>query len=694
MAMAVVLGTAGAGCAPPNAAAPYPDTKPPDGQPATRAPEPQPGEPKAPLGVARYFDREVDLEPFLAGFPYADFHPDLEHGRVFYLDKSDKYRLRSLDVPASGPWDLGAGTPISDVDWSQRSLWDLHWNPPSGKLWLHADAKNDEQTNLWTLDPESGELTQLTTHDYVYSIGFSEDERTVAYLPRKGKKAPFNSCLRLRDVEKGTEREIVCDTPALQFTWSELRFSPDGRELYFAAQTAGDRNRVQLVRVDLQATAPKVEVLTDPRRPRSSIEILEGWGSGERLVLLSNEDGYGNLWALDRASKRLTQLTRYREDVTSAELVGDEVIAVHRTPAGSTLVRLDAKTGAERASAPLPGMADVTDAHGTRALVTHQSPDVVHEQLVVDLAAPGLSTARVVGLDEDLEQKIVACKATAVKIPTFDRDKATKKPRMLHAFLLEPQRPPSSDAHRLALVTAFYGGENRYATFDHVMCAAGLTVVSPAVRGSSGFGREFQALNDKDLGGDEIIDLFWVARWLEQRTGLPSSRIGVYGGSHGGYATMRALTFDAKTNGRGESYAFGFGMSHAGFSDIASFYEATNIPDWVVLESGDPNVPKDRARMKDRSPRDHVERLQAPLLLTHGSADWRVPVEESRSFAQAAKAQGRPVQYVEFDGQGHHIEGLALQVELYQARFDFLRAVAEGLAEAEAAALGGEDASP
>jgi hypothetical protein len=49
---------------------------------------------------------------------------------------------------------------------------------------------------------------------------------------------------------------------------------------------------------------------------------------------------------------------------------------------------------------------------------------------------------------------------------------------------------------------------------------------------------------------------------------------------------------------------------------------------------------------------------------------------------------------VEFDGQGHHIEGLALQVELYQARFDFLRAVAEGLAEAEAAALGGEDASP
>src|SRR5690606_2611236 len=141
-----------------------------------------------------------------------------------------------------------------------------------------------------------------------------------------------------------------------------------------------------------------------------------------------------------------------------------------------------------------------------------------------------------------------------------------------------------------------------------------------------------------------------------------------------------------------ESYAFGFGMSHAGFSDIASFYDATNIPDWVVLESGDPGVPKDRAKMDERSPLTHVERLKAPLLITHGSADWRVPVEESRRFAEAAKAQGRPVQYVEFQGQGHHIEGLALQVQLYQARFDFLRAVAEALTEAEAAALGGDNA--
>ena len=76
----------------------------------------------------------------------------------------------------------------------------------------------------------------------------------------------------------------------------------------------------------------------------------------------------------------------------------------------------------------------------------------------------------------------------------------------------------------------------------------------------------------------------------------------------------------------------------------------------------------------------------SPILLTHGSADWRVPVAESRQFADEAKKQQRPIQYVEFDGQGHHIEGLQLQAKLYQTRFDFLRAVAEGVTEAENAA--------
>ncbi len=666
-------------CAPPNAAVPYPTAKFADA-PAP-APKPEVSAPVALPGLVRYFDREIDLQPFLAGFPYGRYKPSLRTGRMFYFSLGDRYALQSLSLERAGvTWDLGSGATLGDADWSKRSLWSIHHHPSSDSLWLHADATNDEKMNLWRMSLADGRIEQVTRHDYVYGMGFSADDATVAYLPRSGTKAPFRSCLRTRDVRSGAEREVVCDDPKLTFTWSDLRFSPDGHEIYFTAQVAGDRNRVQLVHVDLRAAKPRVQTLTNPKARRSTLELLEP-GPGDDQLYLANDDGFANLYAWSRKTRRARKLTAFKEDITSAALTDRGVVAVHRTPAGSTLVLLDPSNGAVLDERKLPGSVDVIDGHGSRALLTQESPDIVFEALEVDLSGGKLAQTRVAAPDDALAKQVIACKATAVKIPTFDTDKASGKARELHAFLLEPRTPIEDASRRLGLITAFYGGDNSYSEFDQIMCAAGFTVVSPSVRGSDGFGRDFHALNDRDLGGDEIVDLFWVARWLEQRAGLDARHIGVYGGSHGGYATMRAMTFPPGTNGRNEAYPFGFGMSHAGFSDIKSFHDACNIPDWVVLESGDPNNPGDLARMKAASPLSHVDRLQLPLLLTHGSNDWRVPVEQSRQFARKAEAAGLPVSYAEFEGQGHRIEGLALQVKLFQTRFDFLMAVVKAASD-------------
>ena len=124
------------------------------------------------------------------------------------------------------------------------------------------------------------------------------------------------------------------------------------------------------------------------------------------------------------------------------------------------------------------------------------------------------------------------------------------------------------------------------------------------------------------------------------------------------------------------SFDFGFGWSHAGFSNILTFYETCNIPDWVVKEAGDPETEADK--LLDRSPISHVERLEAPILLTHGSNDWRVPPDESRRFVEKAEALGKPVTYVEFEGQGHGIRGFENLVRYYQAVLDFYADVSEG----------------
>lgn len=661
------------GCAPPNAAKPYPATEPPAGD-AT----PPPGH------VVRYFDRAIELDPFLSGFPYRDWESSLETGALFFFEIGERYTLKMLDLAAQGDgaFDLAGARVISDVDWSARSLWGAHHHAATNTLWLHADERNDEQMNLWTLALDSGALTQITEHDYVYGFGFSEDQQTIAYLPRTGKQAPYRTCLNLLDVASKRAREVVCDSPALTFTWSSLRFSPEGDEVFFNAQIKGDRNRVQLVSVQPGAASPKVKVITRRRVLRNSPHALEGWVDGDALLFLANDDGYNNLYSYSRKTGAIRQLTRFKEDITSARLVDAGVFAVHRTPRGSTIVLVDPRTGQVQGALEQPGTADVIDGHGERVLWTQRAPDIVFEGNLATVTRgeggkpPAFQSRRVISLDPELERAVVRCEAEAVTIPTFDRDPATGAPRALHAFVLRPKQPLADPAARLAMITAFYGGENRYSTFENIMCAAGLTVVSPAVRGSQGFGKRFSSLNDKDLGGDEIVDLFHVARWVERNLGLAPAQIGVFGGSHGGYATMRALTFPPETNGRNDRYPFGFGLSHAGFSDIKSFYDATNIPDWVVLESGDPGKPDELARMRDRSPLSHVELLEAPLLVTHGANDWRVPVDESRRFVDKARALQKPVTYVEFPGQGHHIEGVERVAQLYQARLDFLSSVA------------------
>jgi len=678
-------------CAPSKPATPYPTAEPPEGEASEAV------EPLAPTAV-RFRERELDLAPFLEGFPYTHFTPSLEHGRLFYIETGDRYLLRALALPAPdqvdqavAPLELGAGEALTEIDWSTRSLWGLHMHAPSNALWLHADARNDEQMNLWRLDlatPAAQRVPQQITHaDYVYGFGFAGEHsptpNRIAYLARTGQQAPYRTCLRLLDAGDPSgakaDREILCDSPALSFTWGTPRFSPDAKQVYFAAQIDGDRKRVQIVEVDLSREVPQAKPITDVTVSRSTPRLLEGWVDDDQLLFVADDGGYGDVYSWSRRTRKTKRLTKHSQALLGAKAlrVGDRLAALvaHGTPAGSTLELIDGKSGAVLGTASVPGKVTIDDAHAGRAIWTQEAPDKVFEANLASFTRTGageveLRNDPLIRLAGPLEASLVRCEPEAVQIPTFDG-------RSLHAFVLRPKQPlPAGQA--IAMVRSFYGGANDWNRYDHILCAAGITVVSPAVRGSSGFGTDFQALNDRDLGGDEIVDLFWVARWVERELGIPGPRIGVYGRSHGGYATMRAMTFPPETNGRGESFRFGFGLAEAGFSDIVAFHDATNIPDWVVLEAGDPAIPEDLARLRDRSPLSHVDRLDAPLFLLHGGNDWRVPVDGSRSFAAAAEAAGKPVTYIEVEGQGHNIEGQERIVAAWQARLDFIaRALAD-----------------
>jgi dipeptidyl aminopeptidase/acylaminoacyl peptidase len=630
--------------------------------------------------------RSIDLRPYLQSFPYDGWTASYSAGRLFYFQDTPDGRFLLMQPLREGRLDPEAGRRVHAIDWSQRGFWRLEHDSIRGSMIVLGDERNDERFNLYRLDLADGGLRALTDVPYLYGWDFSRDRQSIGYIARYGTTEPYRNCLRILDLRSDRSREVVCEEGAdHRIVWTGVDFSPDDRGVVLRVTRDGDRNQGNLAWVDLTAATPRLELLLPEGVTRYAFALgpLGRWAAPDRFLYVSDESGYANVYQYDLQARTSRSVTRVREESTfeSIEIDGRSLLLVtHQRPYETEMVVLDPQSGEElgrqtvSASLAVLGFDD-----RNRFLVSRSS---AASPFQADEMRIGLEGGRAVWrmeprirLPERLAGAIEQCDVERVRLPTFDTDPATGERRLLHAFLMTPKRPRENRAERLAVITSFYGGGNAFDIRAQVFCEAGIAWLSPAVRGSSGFGREFMALNDGDLGGDEIVDLFHAARFLEQRLGLEPWQIGVAGHSHGGYATMRALTFPPSTNQRGESYPFGFGIGHAGFSSILTFYEATNIPDWIILEAGDPATERDK--LLDRSPLTHVERLRAPLLLVHGANDSRVGVTESRQFAARAQELGRPVRYVEFPGQGHSIVGLENQVRDFRIQFEFLREVVE-----------------
>jgi dienelactone hydrolase len=675
--------------------------------------------------TVRFRGRTIDLRPFFEGFPYLGFRAELQAERLLYFhDTPGGRRLLQLPLRAGEtPLDLPSGLPLGDVDWNRRGLRDLRYVPSRSEYVVLADDRNEERYNVFAMASDTGSMRRLTDHDYVYGMGLDKPRARLAYIARHGQRGPYRSCLRVIDLTSGADREVVCDTPELTFTWCSPSFRPDGSAVILQALRASDRTHENLVLVSLAEERPALRVLTELETRRRNVEVLDDWLDGERFVYTSDEDGFTNVYRFDLQAHAAgqparVQLTRFTEDVDS--LVAFEAPAeTERAPDGGSpanrAVNPDASTAAAAAptAAPSPSRRTLVgavvkrpyesevfaldpttgqllqrrvfdasmsplDHRGDVAFFASQSRRRMFslEQLSL-VPTPGaaggpfaLAPRTRARVPDTVARAVETCEVERVRIPTFDRDPRTGRDRVLHAFLHTPKVPPSPGSARFALVQSFYGGENRWDTQAQILCAAGAIVLSPSVRGSAGFGADFAALNDRDLGGNEMFDLVFAARWLAAREGLRERNIGVYGGSHGGYAAMRALSMPAEVNGRSDRFEWGFGLSWFGFSNIVTFHERCNIPDWVLLEAGDPRT--ERAKLLDRSPISHVDRVRAPLLLLHGENDNRVPVTESRQMADALRRARKRYVYEEFAGQGHGLKGLENQHRVWTVVLRFL----------------------
>lgn len=619
--------------------------------------------------VVSYRGRAIDLAPYLEGFPYLGFEalPDAKL-LLYFHDLPDRRLMKAQ--PLDRPFDLSIGQTASDVDWNKQSwLWSPQYRRAERALYLSSDESNDEVLNVYRLCLDSGELARITDVPYVKTFELSPAQDRLAYVARYAEGPIMRAELRVRDLRSGEDKLIVADTADFRLSWGKILWRGEDHVLV-QANVADDRNRSNLACVDL--ARPTLEPLLDATIPRSSVEVLDDWLDERTALIASNESGYHQVYRLNVRTGALVRLTDEPYDYRSATMVrvGDRVlvVTVGDRIEDSPLRVLDPRTGETVWEQVAEG--SVYLLKPGRGVVYATSTSLSEKWAMWRLTiGEEVRWQRISSMPSEVVRATSHARVERIAYPTFDVDPKTGSTRRIHAFLLVPKDLPPPE-RRQAFVLAFYGGGNAYYQDFQILAQAGFIVLSPAVRGSFGFGREFYSLIDRDLGGNEMLDLIYGARFLAERLELQPRQIGVFGGSHGGYATVRALTLPSPINGREESFDWGFGWAHAGFYDITTFWRDCNIPDWVTQKAGDPRT--EREKLLDRSPLTHAARLTAPLYLTHGDQDNRVPVAEGRALAARLAQLGCEFRYDEFAGHGHALKGIATQRRLWHGLFGYL----------------------
>ncbi|RHJ92924.1 alpha/beta hydrolase family protein [Parabacteroides bouchesdurhonensis] len=621
--------------------------------------------------VLKFQGRDVNIAPFFQDFPYSQFSLSDDGTKLFFFKTSNENKLQWLDIAKEQ--DLSKATDVVDLDFSKRNCWRPQYNDKDGCVYWIGDENNEEIINIYRSNLLSPNPEKLTNVPYIYAWDFNPQKDKIAYVARLAQNEKRLDELRILDLKTGKDELVRQDEPDFRYTWGDVSWQPDGKGLMILALKDADRQYANIVYIDTETK--KTTVLTDASRKASyaGTSVMQEWISPDECFYFSDQDGYKNIYRFDRKSMKSTQVTHFTTDIEDARFVTIKnekyLFVLQSNPIETSMMLMDIKTGKMLYKQTSDLSLSIGAVKGNEVSMLANSTSVVFQIVKAEVGKKSMKLNVTFDLPEALKAKLVHSDVERLSIPTFDIDPATGKERLLHAYLYKPKNPLPA-GKEIIMIESFYGGDNRYNTEYQIYNAAGITVLSPSPRGSSGFGRDFAAMNDKDLGGNEIIDIIYCAKYISDKLNVPAERVGVFGMSHGGYATMRLVTFPGEVNGNKAHFKFGFGIETAGFCDIIYQHTHSNIPDWTYLEAGDPVA--DKAKLIDRSSLYHAEKLTGPLLLLHGNHDNRVDIEGSRLMDRKLIQLGLPHRYVEFEGLGHGIKGVDNNRKFYYECFRFL----------------------
>lgn len=524
-----------------------------------------------------------EAEPVLA--PAA--RPGATAGVLFAMDTggSEFWQLHHLDLASRELVRLSDGRSRNE-----RAL----WSNRGDRIAYSTTRRNGRDSDIHLVGLDGASRPVLEGGGTWYAAAWSPDDSRLLVLRYV---SIADSRPHLLDLADGSLTPLQDDDARIGY--GAMAFAPDGEGWYYLADEDDDVRRLRWR--GFQGDGRRTLTADLPW----DVEALAVSADGRHLAYVANEDGISRLHVL--------------------ALPGETPVALPALPVGVMALG---------GFSPDGGRLAVTINGAT-------SPSDVH---VVDLAAGGATRwtrSEVGGLDAGA---FIA--PTLVRFPTFDTVGGER--RTIPAFYY---RPPGEGP--FPVVINIHGGPEAQARpvfspqFQFLARELGVAVLVPNVRGSAGYGKAYLALDDGRRREDAVRDIGALLDWIATRPELDADRVGVSGGSYGGYMVLASMVhFGQRLRA---------GIDVVGISDFVTFL--TNTQDYRRdlrrAEYGDERDPEMRAFLKEISPLTHAGRIDRPLFVAQGANDPRVPASEAEQIVARVRANGTLVWYLLFEDEGH-----------------------------------------
>lgn len=247
-------------------------------------------------------------------------------------------------------------------------------------------------------------------------------------------------------------------------------------------------------------------------------------------------------------------------------------------------------------------------------------------------------------------------------------------PELVHFTSFDDLRVPAfvyrpNGTGRHPVVVMIHGGpESQYrpsfAGLTQYLVASGFAVVAPNVRGSTGYGKRYQHLDDVGKRLDSVADLAALHGWICGREDLDPDRAALYGASYGGYMVLAGLALQPQL--------WAAGVDIVGMSSLVTFLENTSSWRRKFREREYGSLATDREVLVAASPITYIESLRAPLFIVHGANDPRVPLSEAQQIHAELTSRNIRCELAVYHDEGHGLAKLANRLDAYPRVVDFL----------------------